>query len=130
VKPTKLDRIETGVAWFDSWIDRIVSAIERALSVDVSPPLQIRRGPDGTQIAWSMPVFAHAKSGGSGIAAMSGTTPGVADVTLWDFDGTTLTSQTVTVKAYNKSATAVGNNKHLILVMVDKWWFVDWEDCG
>jgi hypothetical protein len=129
MKPTRLDRIATGVAWFDAWIDRTVSAIERALSIDVSPPLQMRQGPDGTQLAWSLPIFAHAKSGGSGIAAMSGTTPGVADVTLWDFNGTTLSTQAVTVKAYNKSATAVGANTHLTLVMIDKWWFVDWEDC-
>jgi hypothetical protein len=129
MKPTRLDRIATGVAWFDAWIDRTVSAIERALSIDVSPPLQMRQGPDGTQLAWSLPIFAHAKSGGGGIPAMTGSTPGVADVTLEDFNGTTLSSQTITVKAFNKSATAVGANKLLIIVMIDKWWYVLWEDC-
>lgn len=128
--PPKLPRIETGVAWFDEWIETIVSAIERALTINATPPIEAKSGPDGTHLRFTGLVFAHAKSGGSGIPAMSGSTPGSDDVTLYHQDETDdLVTQNVTVKAYNMSGVDVGADKNLILAMIDNRWFVIVEGC-
>lgn len=128
--PNRLTRIESGIAWFDAWVDEVLSAIERALNINATPPLQAKSGPDGTHLRFTGTIFAHAKSGGSGIPAMSGDAPGSADVTLYTLDETgTLATQNVTVKAYNKSGTDVQPDTHLILILIENHWFVDWEDC-
>ncbi|WP_406698555.1 hypothetical protein V5E97_06695 [Singulisphaera sp. Ch08] len=61
---------------------------------------------------------------------MSGSTPGKADVTLWDFGGTSFVTQNVEVEAFNVGSTAVGATKLILLAMVGKYWFVIWEDCS
>jgi hypothetical protein len=69
-----------------------------------------------------------AKSPGGGIGAMSGTTPGSATCTLYNFDGTSLTAgDTDTV--FNMASTAVAANKFLQVKSIQGHWFVDVEDC-
>ena len=69
-------------------------------------------------------------SGAGGIAARSGSTPGKASVTLCTFDGTTITTGTTVVDAYNLALGAVGASKYLILISVLGYNFVVWEDCS
>lgn len=127
---TKIDRLETGIKDLDSYVNYLCTAIELATNVTVSPPLQMRRTPGGLQLAWSMKTWQWAKSSSSGIPAMSGSTPGSAtDVVLYDFNGTTLSTQAVTDKVYNMGATAVGASKWLLITKVEKYWFVVWEQC-
>lgn len=71
-----------------------------------------------------------AKTGGGGIPAISGTTPGSAAVTFQKFDGTNLSARTETITAFNLSSSAVGANKTVILEWVSGYPFVVWEDCG
>lgn len=79
-----------------------------------------------------------AKTGGSGIAARSGATPGSATVTLYyvnasgelatwnDREGTP-----ITVTCYNMSTTAVGNNVYIIAQqeLLSGKLLAVWEDC-
>lgn len=126
---TKLRRLVTGRTDIDQWIDETLSAIERSSNVRAAAPMVANLRPDGMFLSFAGVYLALAKSGGSGIPAMSGSMPGKADVTLQLFDGSTLSSDTRTEKAYNLSQTAVGNNKYLILAKILKWWFVIFEDC-
>lgn len=127
---TRLKRLVSGVTWFDQWLDEILSAVERAINITASAPLQVAAGPTGISLAMAVTTFALAKSGVSGIPGRAGDNPGSGDVTLCRFDGTTLGSQPVTVKAYNLSATAVGTDKLLIIGMIDKYWFILVEVCN
>lgn len=74
-----------------------------------------------------IPIAKVAKAGG-GILGRSGTTPGAADVTLYNFDGATLTAG-ATVRAYNLATGAVAGSAWLILLNVGRYWFVIWEEC-
>lgn len=127
---TKLRRLVTGRTDIDQWIDETCSAIERSLNLRVAAPLVANLRPDGQYLSFAGVYLALAKSGGSGIPALSGSTPGKADVTLQLFDGSSVSTDTRTEKAYNLSTTAVGNNKLLVLAKVGKWWIVIWEDCS
>lgn len=93
----------------------------------------VKGGGPGRARRWPVGVgsFTHkiAKSGGSGVPALTGTTPGSGLVTLQDFAPTTLTAQSGTVTAYNVSTTAVAANKYLVLAYVDGFWFIVMESC-
>lgn len=123
-------RLAIGNDVIDGWIEALCAAVERANNPTASPPVTLQAMPEGLHFGGTRGLFAHAKSGAGGVPAMSGTTPGHADVTLYSDDGSALVSQTVTEKAWNKSAAAVGANKHLILVRIEPRWWVLWEDCG
>ncbi len=70
-----------------------------------------------------------AKTGSTGVPALSGTTPGHSDnVTIYTFDGTSL-SQSAPMSVYNISTTAVGANKWLIVQRIGQYWFVIVEAC-
>jgi hypothetical protein len=69
-----------------------------------------------------------AKAGAGGVAALSGSTPGTATVTLYTFDGTTLAAG-ATATAYNLAPSAVAANAWIMLKWVDGYWFVDYEAC-
>lgn len=126
----KLPRLKTKNAAIDGWVDSIVSAVERNSNVTASGGIQARVGPMGIHLAYAAKHWQWAKSSASGIPAMSGSTPGKADdIVLYDFNGTTLASQTITETAYNLGSTAVGASKWLLLAKIDKYWFVLWEDC-
>lgn len=130
-KPS-LDRLITGVDLVDSWIDKTLGAIEAALNVTASNGIKSTVSPNGIHLSLAAPPgWQWAKSSASGIPAMSGSTPGKAtDVTLYDFNGTSLATQTVQETAYNLGSTAVGASKWLLLARIGKYWFVIWEDCS
>jgi hypothetical protein len=70
-----------------------------------------------------------ARTGTGGVPAMSGTTPGQADVTLYEFDGTTLSLGSDTLTAYNMVPAAVGANKVVLLHWANGYPFVVVEPC-
>lgn len=129
----KMPRLSLGDEMIDGWIDGLVSTVERNSNVTATGGIQARVGPNG--IALSLVgdgLIKIAKSGGSGIPAMSGTTAGSGTVTLYDLagaTGTTVATQAVTVTALNLASTAVGNNKMIGLVKYDKFWVVFCEWC-
>ncbi len=79
-----------------------------------------------------------AKTGGGGIPARAGTTPGSATVTLYYIDsGGAITKKTdgagadVTVTAYNLSTTAVAANAYVFIQpeLLSGKLVATWEDC-
>jgi hypothetical protein len=111
--------VEAGDPIYAETFNELISSVNEARIEDVAPPLALSRGPGGS-ILWlasDLLETSFAKSGGSGVPALTGTTPGFADVVLYSFDGTSLTAGD-TVKAFNPSTTAVGANKWLILLTV------------
>lgn len=126
----QIDRLKTGIPGLDSYISYLCTEIELACNVTAAPPLQALRTPAGLNLRMAASTFQWAKSKSGGIAAMSGSTPGKADVTLWDFGGTSFVTQNVEVEAFNVGSTAVGATKLILLAMVGKYWFVIWEDCS
>jgi len=108
-----------------------VKAALRRGRLAVAPPLESLDTPGGTLIRFGGDLVKTtlAKSGTSGIPANANSVPGsAADVTLYSFDGTTMTAGAPTT-AYNLSTTAVGANKWLILLSVGGLNFVIFEDC-
>lgn len=74
----------------------------------------------------------HAKTGGSGIGAASSVTQMTsATVTIWTCDDSgALSATTSTVTCWNKSTTAVGANKHILMQAVAGVGYVCiWEEC-
>lgn len=69
-----------------------------------------------------------AKTGGSTIAAMSGVTPGHGTVTTQVFDGTTLVAGN-DIDAYNLSSNTVAANTYIILLRIQDFWFIVFENC-
>lgn len=130
----RLPRLVLGIEWFDEWIDTLVTAIEASLNITATPPLAAFTNEHGINLALlGNSNFVIAKSGSSGIPAMSGSTPGFDTVTLWDITwGTsapTIATQTTTEKAVNLGSNAVGNNVMLVCVRVKKWLVVVTEFC-
>lgn len=126
----KMPRLVLGDEMIDGWIDGLVSTVERNSNVTATGGIQARVGPNG--IALSLVgggTLALAKSKTGGVPAMSGTTPGKADVTLWDYDGDVIATQAVDVEAVNMGSDAVDENKLLILGRMEKYWLVLWEVC-
>jgi hypothetical protein len=78
--------------------------------------------------------FFLAKTGGSAIAARSGTTPGSGTVTLYRInDAGTLESMGVTKTAYNISASTVAADTYIGIELdstAEQRWIVVVEDCG
>lgn len=71
-----------------------------------------------------------AKTGGSAIGAMSGSTPGSGLVTPYEFDGSTLVTSGVTTTAFNLHPTAtVSANAWIMYIEVQGFPFVFWEPC-
>jgi hypothetical protein len=71
-------------------------------------------------------------TGGSGIAARSGTTPGSATVTLYKINsGPTLATATTTVTAYNLSTSAVAASAYVVIMQeqITGKFICVWEDC-
>lgn len=126
----RMERLVTGVEEFDNYIDYMCSVIDAARNVTASAPIQARITPFGLQLAGTAGGLILAKSKSGGIAALSGTAPGKADVTLWDYDGMNIATQTVDVEAVNLASTAVGGSKMLLLAPLGKWKVVIWEECS
>jgi len=78
--------------------------------------------------AW--PQVLWAKSGGSGIAARSGSTPGSASVTIYTLASGSLATTGFTVTAYNASGAAVVADKYLQIVEIEDDWAANYEDCA
>ena len=78
--------------------------------------------------------FFLAKTGGSTIAARSGTTPGSGTITLYRInDAGTLESMGVTKTAYNISASTVAADNYIGIELdstAEQRWIVVVEDCG
>lgn len=116
------------------WLEKKVAALERALDSAATTAGRVAQGLSLVQLAEAgggggVIAASFAKSGGSGIPALTGTTPGSATVTLYDFDGTSLTAGD-TATAFNPSTTAVGANRWLIVLKVQTQWVVIVEDCA
>jgi len=125
-----IDRLKTGMPELDAYIDYLCSEIEAARNVTASHPIQARVTPNGLQLAGSVPGIRLAKSKSGGVPKMTGSAPGKADVTLWDYDGSNISSQTVDVEAINLSTLDdVGGSKLILIVPFGKWWIVIWEEC-
>lgn len=81
---------------------------------------------------------AIALTGGSAIAARSGTTPGSATVTLYYISSGALTAYTningdpITVTAYNLATSTVAANTYIQVKreFLSGTWLIDFEDCG
>lgn len=111
-------------------INRTAAEVERLGSLRVEPPLDLQQTPGGPllRLVGRLIAASIAKSGAGGVPALASNTPGSATVTLYGFDGTTLTAGD-TATAFNISTTAVGANKWLILLRLMRWWFVIVESC-
>jgi hypothetical protein len=84
----------------------------------------------GEWVFTAPPLFLVGKTGGSGVPAMSGAVPGSATVTLYSYDGTTLTATAQTVAAKNEASTAAGANKFVQMKIGPGGHpFLDFEDC-
>lgn len=82
----------------------------------------------GKASAWN-PCGRIARTGGGGIGAMSGSTPGTGTVTLYHYDGSTLTSAGETFTAFNISPSAVGADKYVGIMWVQSFWLVVVDGC-
>jgi hypothetical protein len=115
-------RVRDGTALTPRHMNIIYAELERWNRLDVAggsftngptPFITVGTGSDGVQLC---------RSPGGGIDAISGTTPGSADCTLYTWDGSSFAigSETITVK--NRWTTAVGATKRVTAV----WWRGDW----
>ncbi len=114
------------------WLNELMTALNAsAITVDATSGMEMSSSSGGSVIRYNGTLAGSqlAKNGGSTIGARSGTTPGSGTVTLYQLVGTTLTSTTVTVTAYNLSTTAIAANAYLVLTKVDGKWIAVWEDC-
>lgn len=75
------------------------------------------------------PINALVGKAGSDIPALSGATPGSGSVTIWIFDGSDFVTTSMTVTAYNLSASAVTAATFLQLKWAYSMWLVDFESC-
>lgn len=110
-------------------MERVVETVRLVEATFRNAPPQPRQNPNvplrGPRIA---------KTGAGGIPAMSGSTPGKAAITLYNFD----TNDNLVVAAsnpskptngYNLSTTAVGSNAWIQVKFVQGRAVVDWENC-
>lgn len=68
------------------------------------------------------------KTPGGGIAALSGTAPGVADCYKLQWDGTALTTGTVQVRVYNPWDVSAGANKTAVVFkFASSYWLLTWS---
>lgn len=125
-----LPRLVTEIKIVDRWVDDTVGQIEAARNVTVSPPLQAMRTQNGLHLSCAIPAVTRlAKTGGSGIPAISGSTLGSADATLYNLNNGVLASETITDKVYNMSSRTIGANKMILCAQVGNCWVAFWEDC-
>jgi hypothetical protein len=92
---------------------------------------EFKRGRSGTPVGHGgVPTYV-AYTGGSGIAARSGTTPGSATVTLYTLSGGTLATATTTDTAYNLSTSAVAASAYVVCMreQISGKLICVWEDC-
>jgi hypothetical protein len=75
------------------------------------------------------PLFLVGKTGGTGIPAMSGNTPGSAPVTLYSFDGTTMTATSQVVTTFNTTPAVAANKFVQLKIGPGGYPFVDVEPC-
>jgi hypothetical protein len=116
-----------GSTW--NWL---LDQLRAARKISVSPPLEAQITGDGLVIRYTAPPSLKlAVTGGSGIAARSGTTLGSGTVTIYHrTSGSTIVTRS-TLTAYNFATTAVGVNRGVWL----SWWqegacyVVSGEDC-
>lgn len=85
--------------------------------------------PQRTPVIWPNEFCVCAKTDSGGVAAMTGTTPGTGTITLYFFDGTSLTANSTTDTAYNNMTTAVAGSAWIKVARVGQYWFVINEDC-
>lgn len=112
-------------------------AIERACSWSWGPGFDVHVGDAGTTVNLNLPPGGKiAKAGPSGIAAMSGTTPGVGEITLYSLagSGNPLEEGEPDI-AYNIGLGAspdgpVAADAWVIVMRVDSEWLVVWEQCS
>lgn len=115
---------------FTKWAASIAESLESLMNLSVAPPLELSRNKNGYALRLVGGAgITIALSGSGGVAARSGTTPGSGTVTLYSFNGTTISSGS-TVTAYNMGASSVAGNTYLMLMAIGGYWFVVWEDCG
>ena len=108
-------------------IQNVIRRVERVRPAQAKPPKPI------TQASAYI-----AKTGGSGIPARSGTTPGSASVALYriNYAGTLVpvvddTSAAIEILVYNVSSSAVAANAYVqVKQEVFGRYVVDFEDCG
>jgi hypothetical protein len=68
-------------------------------------------------------------TGGSGIAARSGTTVSSATCTIVNRSGSTISTGSSTITVYNLSTTAVGNSVYIVAEPTNIGYVAVWEDC-
>lgn len=105
-------------------IERIGRATQRTERAYQNPTLDVFQ-----RQRWS-PVTRIAKTDGSGMTALSGTTPGYGNVVLYSFDrdAGTLTSRD-TIKAYNSMPSAIPANLWIKVSRIDGAWFITNQQC-
>jgi hypothetical protein len=126
-----LDDVSFGDEEIDAAFRRWREAIEQANNWSVAGNAEFDAGPSGYALRVKpTPGAKIAKVGGTAIPAMSGSTPGSGEITLYTFDGTTLAAgQAETAFNLHPSAT-VSANAWIKVIDVEGHWFVFWEPCS
>lgn len=112
----------------DAALAKVVRAVMQANSWTVTGNANFRGGPTG--YALHIPnarVGRIAKTGAGGIPAMTGSTPGVAEITLWTLGSTIVVGEPDI--AYNIAPSAVSANMLIVVLWVDSEWLAIYEIC-
>ena len=108
-----------------------VEAANRLDAITGCAGVEVDKGKTGIAIRFAQQIsyVTWAKTGGGGVSARSGATLGSGTVTVYQNLKGTLTATSMTVTAYNGSATAVAATTYIQLVYSDGFYSVFWEDC-
>jgi hypothetical protein len=127
----RLDDIISGNEDVDAAFRARREAIEGAHNWSVTGAAELVGTKDGYALNVKGVKVQVGKTGGSAIAAMSGSTPGSGTVTIYNFSGTTLTTTGATVTAFNMHPTeTVSADAWVKLVDINGYPFVFWEPCA
>jgi hypothetical protein len=111
-------------------LEEVFRAVERSLSWSWGPGFHVEDGEGGRTVSLALPpVVMVAKTGGSTIPAMSGSTPGSGAITLYHFNGTSLVSGAADTAKNLHPTEPVDADKWLKVIRIDGVWWVFWEPC-
>src|SRR5438067_499733 len=104
-------------------INRTQEAVESLQRTRYSGDLRSTDVAGSRHVRWGGRYGILPKTGGSTIAAMSGTTPGSGTITTQVFHGTTLVAGN-DVLAYNLSSAAIPASTYIALKRIQDFWFI------
>jgi hypothetical protein len=128
----RLPRLITRNRKVDKWIDMIVRAVERALSVSCSGNIVPTISPSGIHLHVPFLGLAVIVTT-STITARSGATPGQGTMKVVLFNGTTLiddaSATAETMYNYSSASGGVATGKYGIAIKVSTYWFLLSAEC-